>query len=147
ALFVDSKAEKDDPRTATIQTAQTSMRIMFYGGRGAARVTFDEQGTLPRIVEKEGNRFLTTTIFVKYNYAVTDDRNDLISIITAAIPNGMLQTYYNPNAGDTIWRVGRHAPTLGEAFRVRLVFQKLQDKRRWRVQQIPMAPAPFTWQQ
>lgn len=30
ALFVDSKAEKDDPNTATIQTAQTSMRIMFY---------------------------------------------------------------------------------------------------------------------
>lgn len=147
ALFVDSKAEKDDPHTATIQTAQTSMRIMFYRGRGE-HIPVDEQGTLSRIVEKEGDRFLTTTIFVKYNYEITDGgRNNLINIVIAGVPNGMLQTYYNPNADDTIWRVGRHAESLGEAFRVRLVFQKLEDKRRWRVQTIPMPPAPFAWQE
>lgn len=146
ALFVDSKAEKDDPHTATIQTAQTSMRIMFCRGQGE-RIIVDEQGTLLQIVEKEGDTFLTTTIFVKYNYEVANGRNNLINIVIAGVPNGMLQTYYNPNAEDTIWRVGRHAPSREEAFRVRLVFQKLEGKRLWRVQRIPMSPNPFIWQE
>jgi hypothetical protein len=59
----------------------------------------------------------------------------------------VLQDNYNPNPEDTIWRVGRHAPTLEEAFRVRLVFQKLENKTKWRIQRIPMPPASFVWQE
>lgn len=146
ALFVDSKAEKADLSTATIQTAQTSMRIIFYRGHGDESVLVDEQGTLLKIVEKEGERLLSTIIFVKYNYREDITKRKYLDRITiAAIPNGLLQVRYNPNADDTIWRVGRHAETLGEAFRVRLVFNKLKQKQRWRTQIVLMSPNPFQW--
>lgn len=174
ALFVDSKAEKvSGQATATLQTAQTSMRIRHV--RSGASV--DEGGTLPTVIETGGAAYLTTTVFVKYNYRVrsvagnvADDAapaedpvddpavaavlqappapgeaNELVSITVAAVPNGMLQADYNPTAEDTIWRAGRNAPTLGEQFRVRLVFALLKAKRHWRVQTIPMAPAQFAW--
>ena len=34
---------------------------------------------------------------------------------------------------DTIWKVGRDAPTLGEDFRVRLDYARLAAKATWRV--------------
>jgi hypothetical protein len=174
ALFVDSKAEKmSGADTATLQTAQTSMRIRHV----RARRPVDVEGTLPIIITTGGADFLTTTIFVKYNYRVIDiatgavdeggedeegvdepavaaiveeppgpgRRNELVSITIAGVPNGILQATYNPTAADTIWRAGRNAPTRGERFRVRLVFAWLKAKRNWRVQSIPMAPAPFVW--
>jgi len=140
ALLVDSKAEKSTGRdTATLQTAQTSLRIRHIR-RG---LPTDEIGTLPQVIAA---RYLTTTIFVKYNYTEAAPRTYALDDITvAALPSGMLQAKYNPDANNTIWRTGRNADTRGEAFRVRLVFARLKAIERWRVQLIPIAPIPYTW--
>lgn len=141
ALLVDSKAEKEHG-TSTLQTAQTSMRIRHI----RADQPVDEAGELPVNIGK----CLTTTIFVKYEYQ-DEPENKLLEIIIAALPSGMLQDRYNPSHQDTIWRVGRNAPTRGEPFRVRLVFGLLKNKMRWRVQSIPMnpmlpaTPGSFPW--
>jgi len=143
ALFVDSKAERAEGRgTATLQTAQTSMRIRQV--RQGKEV--DEAGKLPTVLQTESGKCLVTTLFVKYNYETAGDENRLVSITVAALPNGMLQDRYNPTAGDTIWKAGRNAPSRGEAFRVRLRFDFLKSKTRWRVQTIPMPPTEFVWE-
>jgi Type II restriction enzyme SfiI len=144
ALFVDSKAERiTDQATATLQTAQTSLRIRHVRGG----VPADEAGTLPCVLKTKTAGYLTTTIIVKYGYREpTIGEYELAAITIAALPNGMLQDFYNPSAADTIWRAGRNAPTRGEPFRVRLVFDLLKAKTNWRVQTIPMPPAPFTWE-
>jgi hypothetical protein len=141
ALFVDSKAEKESG-TATLQTAQTSLRIRHV--RSGADI--DVAGELPAVVESEKGNCLTTSMVVKYHYS-DEPVSKLLAIIVAAVPNGMLQNVYNPSAADTIWRTGRNAPTLGEVFRVRLVFSALKSKMKWRVQNIqvpdvPSAPQP-----
>jgi hypothetical protein len=142
ALFVDSKAEQlSGQATATLQTAQTSLRIMHVRSGRAV----NERGKLPTIITTEHGKCLTTTIFVKYNYEELRTGNKLRSITVAALPSGMLQERYNPGAHDTIWRTGRNAPSRGEPFRVRLVFERLKNKCNWRVQKIPMAPDPFRW--
>lgn len=142
ALFVDSKAEKTEGQaTATLQTAQTSMRIRHVRQRREV----DVPGKLPTAIPTEKGKLLTTTIFVKYNYRVLRAKNRLETITVAALPSGMLQEHYNPTAHDTIWRAGRNAPSRGEAFRVRLVFALLKDKMNWRVQHIPISPSAFTW--
>ncbi len=142
ALLVDSKAEKvEGSGTATLQTAQTSLQIRLV--RKGTPMT--EEGKLPKILHTSRGAYLTTTIFVKYNYRALADRNELIYTTVAALPNGMLQERYNPTPSDTIWLVGRDAPTLGEAFRVRLSFNRLKKKARWRVQAIPPPAARFTW--
>lgn len=143
ALFVDSKAEKvEGQRTVTLQTSQVSMRIRLIQGGGDV----DEPGKLDPVVEIRGEPFLVTTIFVKYNYG--EDQKGirtLESIRIAALPNGMLQDIYNPNATDTIWLVGRHAPTRGEDFRVRMSFEKLSNTSQWRVQEIPIPATQLDW--
>jgi len=106
----------------------------------------DEPGKLPSVIKTEKGKCLTTTIFVKYYYEVKSGGNRLVSIVVAALPSGMLQARYNPTAQDTIWRAGRNAQSLGEVFRVRLVFDWLKEKRNWRVQRIPMTPQPFNWE-
>lgn len=138
ALFVDSKAEKiEGQRTATLQTSQISMRIRLVRRDNE----IDIPGKLPPIIQKDDENFLTTTIFVKYNYQVLQGReNQLMNIIIAGLPNGMLQDRYNPHPRDTIWRVGRDAPSLGEDFRVRLHFDSLKEKTGWRVQRIELHP-------
>lgn len=143
ALFVDSKAEKNSGRaTATLQTAQTSLHIRHMRSGSAT----DVQGTLPQVIQTGEAKLLTTTIFVKYNYTeVASKEYQLVDAVVAALPNGMLQSIYNPTADDTIWRVGRNAPTRGEAFRARLVFKLLKQKINWRVQTLPMPPKRFTW--
>jgi hypothetical protein len=144
ALFVDSKAEKiEGEATVTIQVAQTSMRIRHIRGGKA----MDVAGGLPTVISVETGKLLTTTVFVKYNYKALPDENRLVNIIAAIVPNGMLQERYNPDANETIWRAGRNAPTRGEKFRVRLVFDQLKRKTRWRVQTIPMSPKPFQWEE
>ena len=131
ALFVDSKAEKiEGSRTATIQLAQTSMRVR----QRRAGETIDQPGGLPIMVERQGNAFLTTTIFVKYNYRSAAKANELVSISFVCLPNGILQDQYNPDPDDTFWRAGRNAPSLGEAFRVRIGLPALKRKANWRVQ-------------
>ena len=141
ALFVDSKAEKVTGQgTATLQISQLSMIVK--------QVRFEQElevrGRLPEIINVAGDSYLTTTIFVKYNYE-EGTGNILRSITVASVPNGMLQARYNPTAQDTIWIAGRNAPTLGEEFRVRLSFHRLKEKAGWRVQHIPMPPDEFLW--
>jgi len=141
ALFVDSKAEKAAGQgTATLQISQLSMIVkqVRFGKE------LEVQGKLPEIINVTGDSYLTTTIFVKYNYE-EGAGNILKSITVAAVPNGMLQDRYNPTTQDTIWIAGRNAPTLGEEFRVRLSFHRLKEKSSWRVQRIPMPPNEFLW--
>ena len=137
ALLVDSKAEKERG-TSTLQTSQTSMRIRHV----RAGSVVDELGELPEIIESEKGNCITTTIFVKYEY---QDRPEarLREITVVALPSGMLQHRYNPTPEDTIWRAGRNAPSRGEPFRARLVFDLLKGKTRWRVQAIPLYPHPI----
>jgi len=142
ALLVDSKSEKD-LGTATLQTSQTSMRIRHV----RAGNPVDEPGKLPAVMTtSSGESLLTTTIFAKYFYESTVVGNRLKTIRVACVPNLMLQAKYNPTAIDTIWRTGRNAPSLGEEFRVRLVFDLLKQKASWRVQDIEIDPQQhFAW--
>ena len=142
ALFVDSKAEKVSGQgTATLQTSQFSMMVRQI----RAEQNVEIAGGLPKILTIRDTSYITTTIFVKYNYEEMRSRNELKSIIVAAVPNGLLQERYNPSPQDTIWLAGRNAPTRGEAFRVRLSFNRLKAKASWRVQKVPIPPDDFEW--
>lgn len=146
ALLVDSKAEKVEGQgSITIQTSQTSLRIRQI--RSGAAV--DIPGTVPAIyADRNGDAYLTTTIFVKYNYAETAEAGQrLQSISVAALPNGMLQERYNPDARTSFWLAGRNAPTRGEDFRVRIGLSRLKAAANWRVQRITIAPnIQFAWE-
>ena len=138
AMFVDSKVEKlGGSNSVTIQTAQTSMRIRQF--RSGSEI--DEPGALPMVLTIQGVEFLTTTVFVKYNYFDVEDDSPkgLHSIAVCCLPNGLLQARYNPDARHTIWLAGRNAPTRGEPIRVRLSLRRLQDIAPWRVQLIDIA--------
>ncbi len=132
ALFVDSKAEQEN-RTATIQMSQTSMHIRQMRGG----IATDEVGMLPLVSEYNSSQYLTTTAFLHFKYSdKPDGRHHLQAATIFCLPNGRLQGHYNPIANDTIWLVGRNAPTRGEDFRVRVSFHSLSNKARWRVQTI-----------
>lgn len=142
ALFIDSKAEKISGQgTATLQTSQFSLSVR--------QIRFNQNlevaGKLPAILNLKNEAYITTTLFVKYNYQEAEARNSLKSITIAALPNGILQELYNSDVNDTIFVAGRNAPTLGEEFRVRLSFARLKAKANWRVQQISMPPNNFVW--
>ncbi|OQA46115.1 MAG: Type-2 restriction enzyme SfiI [Chloroflexi bacterium ADurb.Bin325] len=142
ALFVDSKAEKIAGQgTATLQITQLSMIVRQIRFRSRIEVP----GRLPKVLMVGGEPYITTTIFVKYNYDIADGKYQLRTITIVALPNGILQEKYNPTADDTIWIAGRNAPSLGEEFRVRLSFSRLRAKARWRVQTIPVSPGVFQW--
>ncbi|MBX3059759.1 MAG: SfiI family type II restriction endonuclease [Anaerolineae bacterium] len=142
ALFVDSKAEKvEGQRTATLQTSQFSMQVRQI----RAGQQMEVAGSLPSILTVRNEDYITTTIFVKYNYEEGAEDNVLKSITVTAVPNGLLQERYNPSAADGIWLAGRNAPTRGELFRVRLSFPLLKSKSNWRVQTIPLSPNQFVW--
>lgn len=142
ALFVDSKAEKITGQgTATLQTSQFSMTVRQI----RAEQQIEVAGSLPKILTIRDTNYITTTIFVKYNYAESDDHNELKSVTITAVPNGLLQERYNPTFQDTIWIAGRNAPSRGELFRVRLSFSRLKAKAVWRVQKIPLPPDGFVW--
>ncbi len=145
ALFVDSKAEEiAGARTATIQTAQTSLKIR----QRRSDKDIEESGTLPAVLQLQGNNYLVTTVFVKYNYRkLPQARSELESISILCLPNGMLQEKYNPNADDSIWLVGRNAPSRGERFRVRISLNRLKKKANWRVQYINLElVASYSWE-
>ncbi len=129
ALMLDAKAEKGDERSATIQMSQTSMRVRMYR-KGQA---IDEAGKLDTVIRRGNRDLVVVTIVAKYLY---QEPGALKKIIVACIPNGLLQNRYNPTADDTIWRIGRDAPTLGEDFRVRLSYPKLRHKAEWRVVEV-----------
>ena len=143
ALFIDSKAERiAGANTVTIQLSQTSLQVK----QRRAGNEFDEPGALPTIIESQGTDFLTTTIFVKYNYRSAENRNTLASISFVCLPNGLLQERYNPGPDDTFWRAGGNAPSRGELFRVRIDLRALKEKANWRVQQIRLVPhLAHTW--
>ena len=135
ALMLDAKAEKPSGSgTATIQMSQTSMRVRM---RRQGKV-IDEAGKLPSFIERDGRSLYVVTVFAKYIYDVIDNAHALKRIIAACLPNGLLQDRYNPSENDTIWRVGRNAPTLGEDFRVRISLAELRSKAAWRVQDIEL---------
>jgi hypothetical protein len=142
ALFIDSKAEKISGQgTATLQTSQISMTVKQVRSGEEVEVP----GKLPSILRLREEDFLTTTLFVKYNYDEAENTNMLKSITIAVLPNGFLQGRYNPDVNDTIWIAGRNAPTLGEEFRVRLSFNRLKQKASWRVQKIDVSSDDFAW--
>jgi hypothetical protein len=142
ALFVDSKAEKVSGHgTATLQTSQFSMMVRQRRARKEVAVP----GKLPAVLTIKGESYITTTLFVKYNYDEEGGAKTLRTITIAAAPNGMLQDKYNPNSRDTIWKAGRDSPRWREEFRVRLDFAKLKQKANWRVQIVPMSPLTFQW--
>lgn len=142
ALFVDSKAEKISGHgTATLQTSQLSMTVMQVRSGQEYKVP----GKLPPVLMVNNEPYLTTTQFVKYNYKSEAGRNDLVSITVMALPNGYLQERYNPTVHDTIFIAGRNAQSRGEEFRVRLSFNRLKEKMRWRVQHIKMSDAVLDW--
>lgn len=135
ALMLDAKAEKPNGnRTATIQMSQTSMRVRMKR-RGQV---IDEPGRLPAFIERDSRSLYVVTVIVKYIYDAFDDSHVLKRIMAICLPNGLLQDVYNPNENDTIWRVGRNTPSLGEDFRVRISFTELHKKANWRVQEIPI---------
>lgn len=132
ALFVDSKAEKTR-NTGTMQMSQLSLRVK----QRRAGLVIDEPGMLPSVSVYGATQFSTTTMLLHYSYQDDPVGNHFLETITlAAVPNGLLQPKYNPDEDDTIWLAGRNAPTLGEDFRVRLSFDRLKQKQRWRVQHI-----------
>jgi hypothetical protein len=144
ALFIDSKAEDYAARgTITIQLSQTSMTVRQYRSGQA----IEAQGELPTFVDTEAGKLLTTTIFVKYNYKEAEQGYELLSVSVVALPNGLLQAYYNPSPEDSIWLAGRNAPQRGEKFRVRVSLPRLKRKARWRVQEVSVASAAFVWEQ
>lgn len=131
ALFIDSKAEKEN-RTATIQMSQTSMRVRQH----RSGVNVDEKGLLSEISEYGGKNYLTTTCLIHFMYYDDNGTHHLSEVTIAAIPNGKLQTTYNPTVDDGFWLAGRNAPKRGEDFRVRVSFEKLKEKAAWRVQKL-----------
>lgn len=143
ALFVDSKAEKISGQgTATLQTSQLSMTVKQIRSGSEVRV----EGKLPQVIQVNDHKFLTTTIFVKYNYDVNDKDDNILKRITiASLPNGMLQDKYNPTVEDTIFIAGRNSPSRGEDFRVRLSFSRLKKKSKWRVQKIDIPTTELSW--
>ena len=133
ALMLDAKAEKPNGnRTATIQMSQTSMRVKMM--RRERMV--DEPGRLETEIVRGQTRHYVVTIIAKFVYEEQPRGHRLRHIIVACIPNGFLQSRYNPSAADTIWLAGRDAPTLGEDFRVRLSYRRLHDKAPWRVREL-----------
>lgn len=137
ALFVDSKAEKSSS-TARMQMSEISLRVRQV----VQGVELDEQPTLQPVAVHGNKQFLTTTLLAHYQYTPRVPSGfELRALQLAAIPNGLLQDQYNPNAQDTIWTVGPHSSTREEDFRTRLSFEKLKAKALWRVQKLVYDPA------
>jgi hypothetical protein len=137
ALLVDSKAEKAR-NVARLQTSQTSLPIRLVSHGREVNVA----GQLGVEMLLHDNPFLVTTIFVHYHYEEQRTGRLLKNITIAALPNGILAEKYVPNAHDTIFKAGPHAPTRGEAFRTRLSFARLRKKCRWRVQYLSLGAVP-----
>lgn len=131
ALFVDSKAEKEDG-TATLQISQTSLEIRQMRKNKSTK----EQGQLPAIYQFGDENYLTSSLFLHYHYEDQSGRHILKGITACCVPNGLLQERYNPSAKVSFWAVGRNAPSRNEDFRARVNFQKLSEISAWRVQKI-----------
>lgn len=136
ALMLDAKAEKPNgSSTATIQMSQTSMRVRMKRRSGEV---VDEPGKLSPTIRSGRRSLLVVTIIAKYVYSEQARGRSLHRIILACIPNGKLQAVYNPDETQTIWRAGRNAPSRGEDFRVRLVYDQLSALASWRVKTLEL---------
>lgn len=135
ALFVDSKAEKDQ-RSATLQMSQISMAVRQIRKNQQT----DIPGMLPVVYSHNEIEYLTTTLFIHYYYLEQNNRHELKHLTAFCVPNGRLQSRYNPTPQDSFWLAGRNAPSLGEDFRVRVCFKRLKNKANWRVQRISFDP-------
>jgi len=137
ALFVDSKAEKTSS-SATLQMSQLSLGV--YQLRSGVEMA--EKGAIQPVSIHGGLEFISTTLLAHYYYEQPSPSkpNRLSQLTLAAIPNGRLQKKYNPSSKDSIWIVGRNAPTRGEDFRVRLSFNRLSAKAAWRIQRLTYDP-------
>lgn len=131
ALFVDSKAEKE-MRAATIQMSQTSMEVRQMRSGEEVRVP----GALDAILSLNGMEYLSTTAVIHYNYDEIGSDYHLREARVVSVPCGLLQERYNPGVDDGFWGAGRNAPSRGENFRVRVNFDRLVERARWRVQRI-----------
>lgn len=132
ALFVDSKAEKAKT-SATIQMSQTSMEVRQI--RSGEKVR-QQSNLMHEIFTLSGLEYLSTTAVIHYNYEEVGQHRHLREARVVSIPNGLLQNRYNPNEEDGFWGAGRNAPSLGEKFRVRVNFERLKERARWRVQEL-----------
>ena len=134
ALMLDTEAEKQSDSMVTIHMPQTSMRMKVM----RSGEEMDEPAKLEQVMHRGVRTYQVVTMIAKYVYEEVGERQRLRRIIVSCIPNGILQDKYNPTPTDTIWLAGRDAPTLGEDFRVRLSYRKLQEKADWRVQEIEL---------
>ena len=133
ALFVDSKAEERAYKVARLQVSQTSLEIRMM--RQGSEVLVP--GTVPQEVLDGETRLLSVTVVVKYHYVKVESGGyDLKQVTVACVPHGSLQERYNPTPHDGIWRAGPNAPTRDEDFRVRLSFDDLEKKAKWRVRRL-----------
>lgn len=152
ALLVDSKAEKTS-HSATLQLSQTSLRIRQV--RGGNQI--DEPGLIKPIEIYDSKNFLTTTLFGHYCYSSQANGGrdtppySLKRLTLIALPNGLLQSRYNPDPETSFWLAGRNSPKRGEDFRVRVSFAELSSMASWRVQVIDYdsgnGEASGTWRQ
>jgi len=139
ALFVDSKAEKNAYSNCRIQITQTSMTVRQV----RQQEHINKPGLIDKIWVTPTNRFLSTTVFVKYHYK-TDPIPELSQVTIVCLPHGFLQQRYNPSVYDTIFSVGPDSPKLKEKFRTRIHFESLENKAPWRVQRMwPGEPWKF----
>ena len=113
--------------------SQTSMQVR----QSRSGTTVNEVGLLPSISIYNEQQYLTTTAFLHFMYSDSSTGSHRLEELTlCCLPNGLLQEHYNPNSERTLWLAGRNAPTLGEDFRARVSFHRLQDMKRWRVQKV-----------
>ena len=134
ALMLDARAEEQSDGAAAVPMPQNSMRVKMM----RAGEEIDAPGKLAQVMHRGERTYQVVTIIAKYVYEEVGEGQHLRRIIVACIPNGALQDKYNPTPADTIWLAGRDAPTLGEDFRVRLSYRKLQEKASWRVREIEL---------
>ena len=115
-----------------MQVTQTSLEIRQVRSGNEMSV----KGKLPSVYVHGDEQYLSTTLFLHYFYSDEGDKHLLKDITVCCVPNGLLQTRYNPNVSHGFWVAGRNAPSRGEEFRVRVSFQKLKQIANWKVQKI-----------
>lgn len=129
ALFIDSKTEKDDTYIS-MQNSQTSLDIRY----STSDKIYDLEGGMQKVVETTDGPALPSTIFIKYNYLGDKGDLDTLSlnkILLVCVPHGYLQSKYNPDEDNAIWRGGRE-----KSGRVRASISDIEGIADWRVQRV-----------
>ena len=89
--------------------------------------SFDIPGTLPAVLSLSEWDFITTTIFVKYNYSVlTQKMYSLDSITVAALPNGLLQLMLRSQSMKTHWfQLTQGIESLSQGREIQVGFERI----------------------